>query len=97
MEIDHKDGDGLNNQRNNIRVVTPSQNMQNARKRCSNGGRPTHSSYKGVTWQGGRHNSWKCMVGHIFIGYFDSETEAAQAYNKAALVHFGKFARLNVL
>lgn len=91
--VDHKDGDMLNNQRNNIRVCTPSQNAMNKNKTSQN-----KSGYKGVYW----HVIKKQFCAEICIknktinlGYSMDVKKLALVYNKAAKKHFGKFARLN--
>ena len=93
METDHKDHDGLNNQRSNLRMATHSENQHNRKKQ-----KGTTSQYKGVHWN--RHAArWQGRIGvknqHIHLGYFLSQIEAAIAYDKAANQYFGKFARLN--
>jgi hypothetical protein len=92
METDHKDHNGLNNQRHNLRVATHAQNMYNQRKRKGT------SRFKGVCWHRNRHK-WgahiRIGVRRIHLGYFVSEVEAAQAYDQAARKHFGEFASLN--
>lgn len=92
--IDHKDRDGLNNQRENLRKATPSQNGANKIK-CGGA-----SKYKGVsrnTTVGGK--PWRAYITkdgeRKQIGTFTTEDEAALAYNKAASERFGEFARLN--
>lgn len=87
--VDHRDGDGLNNQRSNLRVASQSQNMQNrvARSGCS-------SKYKGVHFYKARGN-WTAQINSKSLGYFPSEELAALAYNAAALKEYGEFARLN--
>lgn len=96
MDVDHLDGDGLNNQRNNLRVCTHQQNQQNMRKPNI----PTHSIYKGVTKMArGGKKIWMAQVKHnkkhIHCGYFETQEEAARAYNAKALELFGEFANLN--
>ena len=90
--IDHRDGDGLNNVRSNLRFATCQQNAMNARQK-------NHSSqFKGVSWRKDRgHWTAKIRIGcrDKFLGCFHEETEAAKAYNLAARQIFGKFARLN--
>ncbi len=93
--VDHQDGNGLNNQRHNLRSATHSQNMANRRKH-KNG---TSSLFKGVHW----HKAAKKFTAQICVnhkrhhlGLFTSETDAAMAYDVAALHHFGAFARLNL-
>jgi len=90
---DHKDGNGLNNQENNLRIATPGQNMANRRKRVRGS-----SKFKGVTWFK-RQSEWRASIQvrrrYIYIGAFDMEEDAARAYDKAAQRHFGEFAFLN--
>jgi len=93
-EIDHHDTNGLNNQRFNLRPATHSQNQHNQRKRlgCS-------SKFKGVSWDKNARK-WKAYItidGRIHhIGLFESEDDAAAAYDAAALEHFGEFALTNI-
>ena len=92
IEIDHINGDRLDNRRCNLRLCTHRQNLRN-RKRQDNGS----SRYKGVHKSAGK---WRAMIGYdgklYHLGYFADEEEAARAYNAAATEHFGEFARLNV-
>jgi len=96
--VDHIDGNGLNNLRDNLRITDNSGNMRNARKRLSE----TSSLYKGVH----KHSNNKSKPWHVsitlsgkrqFLGYYRTEIEAATAYNKAAIELFGPMAFLNVL
>ena len=95
MEIDHIDGDGLNNQKHNLRICTTSQNQANAKSRI--GGT---SKFKGVGWFKASRK-WRALIkvkGRlIYLGLFEVETDAAVAYNNAALRYFGEFARLNII
>ncbi len=90
---DHRDGNGLNNRRYNLRYATTSQNGGN-RKPNKRG----TSKYKGVSWNTQRQK-WRAVIKVegklIFLGYFDVEGDAAHAYNKAATKYFGEFALLN--
>lgn len=92
-EVDHKDHDGLNNQRSNLRPATRPQNNANSRKRAG-----TSSWFKGVCWEK-RRLRWQAQImvdGRTrFLGYFDDEFEAAEAYDAAALWEWGEFACLN--
>lgn len=90
---DHEDHNGLNNQRNNIRIATSSQN--NANRRSFNRG---SSKYKGVCWREKR-KKWRAYIcvenKRTDIGCYETEKEAALAYNKRALELHGEFANLN--
>lgn len=95
QQIDHIDRNGLNNRRENLRAATAKQNRRNSRKYQRSRG--TSSSYKGVSWHAAR-NKWQAHIKYNkskFLGRFDSEIEAAKAYDKAARELFGEYARLN--
>ena len=93
--VDHKDRDGLNNQRENLRACTQSQNAQNRQRTRSH----KSSRYHGVSWVGARVNKWIVQIqvegAKHRLGYFPDEADAAKAYDKAALLHFGDFAATN--
>jgi len=96
VKTDHKDHNGLNNQRENIRPCTNQENMRNCSRRKSN-----TSGYKGVCYHK-RDKAWRAQIRTIdgkykTIGSFSSPLEAAIAYNKSAIIHHGKFAHLNNL
>ncbi len=95
MEIDHKDQDGFNNRKTNLRFCTRSQNKMNTGHRSD-----TKSGYKGVYWNKSNGN-WNVSIcakqSSIFLGVFESKIEAAKIYNRAALKYFGEFARLNTI
>lgn len=88
---DHKDHNGLNNQRSNLRPGTQSQNCGNARKTKS----PCSSRYKGVSWKPEKRK-WRAYIRlnarQAFLGYFANEVDAARAYDEAARQVFGEFA-----
>lgn len=92
---DHRDRNGLNNRRENLRISTNQQNAANAQKRGS-----ASSKFKGVTWEES-HKSWKARIRVnnilIHLGRFKNEQDAALAYNKAAIENFGEFANLNMV
>lgn len=93
--FDHSNRDGFDNQKLNLRESTQSQNMMNRIKKEG------HSSkYKGVSWCNTR-NKWVAQIKirgiQTRLGRFQSEKDAALAYNIAAIKYFGEFAILNVI
>lgn len=94
LQVDHTDGDGLNNQRSNLRLVTIAQNQQN--RRTSFGS----SRFKGVSWNK-RISRWRATIkikGKTKeLGHYVNETDAARAYDRAALEHFNEFACTNAI
>lgn len=91
-EVDHRDADGFNNQRHNLRACTRVTNGANRRK-----GPLTASRFKGLT-RASDCDRWKVRIGdggRHYVGMFQSEEEAARAYNAAALRLYGEFASLN--
>ena len=95
QNIDHKDGDTFNNQYNNLRLCSTSNNLKNQKLNKRN-----TSGYKGVSWHKSR-KKWRTVIRinkkSIDIGYFISKLDAVKAYNKAATKYYGEFARLNLL
>jgi hypothetical protein len=91
--VDHINGDPLDNRRCNLRLATPLQNMQNTGPRKHN-----TSGFKGVKRQRGR-DRWRATIcvekREISLGYYETREAAARAYDNAARLHFGAFARLN--
>jgi len=94
-EIDHADGNGLNNQKANIRPATRSQNLHNQRKVSG-----TSSRFKGVYWVASRQR-WKAGIRlpdshrRLYLGMFSLEEDAAQEYDLAAVKIYGQFALTN--
>lgn len=91
--VDHRSGDGLDNQRSNLRPATPAQNAANQPLYRNN-----TSGYKGVTWREDLRR-WRAKIKaggrQIHLGYFDRADDAARAYDAAAFELFGEFARPN--
>ncbi len=85
VEVDHRDGDGLNNVKANLRAATHAENMGNRRRNANN-----TSGFKGVSAKKGR---WLARLAGKDIGLFDSPEEASEAYKKAAEKKYGEFAR----
>lgn len=88
--VDHRDGNGLNNTRSNLRLATRAQNAANSRPRGGS------SAYKGVCltrW------GWQAYITadkrRIHLGYYTDEVAAAMVYDHAARQAYGAFARLN--
>lgn len=91
MDTDHWDGNGLNNQRDNLRVCTNTQNQANKNKQTNN-----TSGHKGVFWNLGK---WHAKIGVngqvVHLGTFSNIEDASRAYDEAAQKYFGEFARIN--
>lgn len=94
LECDHINGNSLDNRKANLRAATRRQNCWNNSKRKPK----SLSKYKGVSFSK-RGRPWKAMLTvngkWIYLGSFNSENQAAKAYDKAARRHFGEFAKLN--
>jgi hypothetical protein len=92
-DVDHVNGDGLDNRRSNLRIATDSQNGAN---RVAQGGGT--SIYKGVCRRSGE-TRWRATVQvlgrKVNAGSHATEEEAARAYDALARQHFGPFAALN--
>lgn len=91
-EIDHANGDPLDNRWCNLREATRSQNNANVKLKRHN-----TSGYKGVSWDSER-GLWKAQIcvnnARKQLGRFENIEAAAAAYKTAAKEHFGEFARL---
>lgn len=94
FEVDHINGNKLDNRRANLRTATRSQNSSNRQKYYLNG----TSKYKGVRKAKGR-KKWTARIfangKAIYLGQYETEEEAAMAYNKAAIQYHGQFANIN--
>ena len=95
FEIDHINGDGLDNRRDNLRAATRTQNRVNSGK-PRRPGKPYSSVYKGVVLVGKRWRAQIKIRGRVHhLGLFAFEADAARAYDRAAVAAWGQFARPN--
>lgn len=91
--IDHIDGNALNNQKSNLRVCSIAENNKNMRI-----GKRNKSGFKGV-WYDPEVRKFRASIGvngkTKYLSYYPTAIDAAKAYNNAALIHYGEFAKLN--
>jgi len=77
--VDHIDGNGLNNQKNNLRISSTRQNLQNQKNRRKK------SKYPGVSWHS-RNKKWYARIfingRNTYLGYFSTEDSAFHAYQQ---------------
>lgn len=98
--IDHRNREKLDNRISNLRYATKSQNAANSKKQVKSAGKSASivSEFRGVHWDKG---AWTVKIKangtKFYLGRFQSEVDAAKAYNSAALQHFGEFAKLNAI
>lgn len=96
--IDHKDGDRTNNYFENLRWSTHQQQMRNRKKYNLKKKGKSYSKYKGVMKSG---KKWLARIRDnnedIYLGTFNTENDAARAYNAEAIKRFGEFALINVI
>lgn len=94
IQFDHHDGNGLNNQRENLRPATTTQNNRAFRKKAKG----KTSKYRGVFFNS-KVGKWQARITvsnhQIHCGYFLYESDAAKAYDAAAKRYFGEFASPN--
>ncbi len=87
--VDHRDGDGLNNRRNNLRRASHTENARNSRQRAH-----SRQPFKGVEQRGGSFRARIVVAGRrVSLGSFDTGEQARAAYNTAARNYFREFAR----
>lgn len=90
--VDHINGNKLDNRRENLRLATHRDNMRNSKAIHKT------SAFKGVSWHTSK-NRWRAVIKvngvSRHVGYFGDERAAAAAYDEAAAIEFGEFARLN--
>lgn len=92
-ELDHKDRDGINNQKENFRSATRSQQAMNQGVRVD-----SKTGYRGVSWHK-KAGKWRAYIfqggKQIHLGMFVEKVDAAKAYDREAIRVFGEFAVLN--
>jgi len=93
VEVDHVNGNGLDNRRANLRIATAQQNQANRSAQANNA-----SGLKGVSWHK-RDRKWRAHIRiagkQHSLGYYATREEAAGAYDVAAVEAHGEFARRN--
>lgn len=93
-DVDHRDRNPLNNQRDNLRPSTRTENQGNSRKHRD--ARTSH--YKGVYFKKAT-NRWQAQIVKgkrlFYLGAFEKEIDAAKAYDYAAREYFGEFVHCN--
>lgn len=93
MDVDHINGDRLDNRKSNLRVCTHAENRRNTKTPTTN-----KSGYKGVSWCI-RDNKWIAFITlngkSKNLGRYIDIMDAARAYNNAAIKYFGEYARIN--
>ena len=91
-QVDHINGNGLDNRKSNLRICTPSENSCNRKRRVDN-----KSGYKGVYWDA-KSERWRASIRkdgrRYHLGFFDSPQEAYEKYKSASFTHHGEFSNL---
>ena len=94
--VDHINGAGLDNRKENLRLCTQGQNNLNRPARADN-----QCGYRGVREKKGRSKPWEARIqlgeNRYHLGHFDNPHDAARMYNFWAIDLYGEFACLNVI
>ena len=92
IETDHRNGNGLDNRRRNLRSATRAQNRHNSKRRKDN-----TSGFKGVSHD--VNKGWKAYLyldsKQYYLGSYETPEEAATAYGLCSIAAFGEFSKLN--
>lgn len=93
MDVDHINGNGLDNRKSNLRICTTKENCSNRKINKNN-----KSGFKGISWSK-KGGAWSASIGvnnkRLHLGYYKNKEDAARAYNHAAKILHGEFANLN--
>ena len=91
LQVDHINRNKLDNRKMNLRLCNNSQNNRNRHT-----SKPGESPYKGVSRNG---KKWMSKIrtdfGRVYLGVYDTQEKAAEAYDRAAVLYHGEFAYLN--
>lgn len=91
IQVDHRDGDGLNNRRSNLRICSREENLRYTRLRSD-----SRTGLKGVGFNA-RLNRYHARIfvnkKSVYLGSFETAEEAHAAYCRAAEIHYREFAR----
>jgi HNH endonuclease/AP2 domain len=92
FDVDHINGDGLDNRRANLRIATRAENLRNQRLSLRN-----TSGFKGVCWDKDK-GKWRAQIklnwGNHYLGLYTTPEEAHQAYVAASIKIHGEFGRI---
>lgn len=95
FEVDHRNGDGLDNQRKNLRLATSQQNQRAFQRKAAG----KTSRFRGVCWHKAAEK-WSAQLKisrrKIHLGLFSDEEAAARAYDSAVRVAYGEFSHPNL-